>query len=119
MDEPRVTDYRVALEGEDDFVRVHLAILEGRVIGLVIRYEAYIDNALVPIVRYDTSHGYLHRHRFWLPDGQQTDDLEDPQSPAADYTTQVSLARADLEANWKSYRKRAAKRTAKAKGGQP
>ena len=104
MNEPRVTDYRVPLEGEQDFLRVHLVILEGRVIALVIQYEAVIRDQVVPVVRYDTSHGYLHRHRFWLPEGRQTDDMEDPGRPAADYTTQVNLIRNDLVQNWQQYR---------------
>lgn len=106
MEEPRVTDYRVPLEGDEDFLRVHLVILEGRVIGLVIQYEAIIDDELVEIVRYDTSHGFLHRHRFWLQSKNQTDNLEDPSRPARDYTQQVNLARDDLVANWLSYRER-------------
>lgn len=105
MDEPRVTDYRVPLEGEEDFLRVHLLILEGRVVGLVIQYEAIIDDELVQVVRYDTSHGFLHRHRFWLDSKSQTDSLEDPERPTRDYTSQVKMARDDLVANWTAYRK--------------
>ena len=116
MHEPRVTDYRVPLEGDEDFLRVHLVILEGRVIGLVIQYEAYINDQLVPIVRYDTSHGYLHRHRFWLPPRSRMDDLESPDWPARDYTGQVNLARADLVKNWRTYRKRVEDRLAKTGG---
>ncbi|MCA1810409.1 MAG: hypothetical protein LC623_00145, partial [Halobacteriales archaeon] len=36
---------------------------------------------VVQVCRYDTCHGFLHVHRYWLPLEQQTRDLEDPGKP--------------------------------------
>lgn len=98
------TEYNVFLT-EDDVVRCELTILEGRVVAMLLQYEAHIDGQWVEVVRYDTSHGFLHRHRFWLPERRQTDDLEDPDHPSRDYTDAFELARKDLGSNWRAYRK--------------
>ncbi len=42
---------------------------KGKVTGFVVKYEMYIENARwLPIVRYDTSHGYAHKDLI-NPDG--------------------------------------------------
>ena len=55
-----------------------------------------------------TSHGFLHRHRFWLH--LQTDNMEDPNHPAKDYTA-FQIAKKDLITNWQTYRDAAKKAT--------
>ena len=98
------TEYHILLD-EEDALRCELTILEGRVTGLLLQYEAHLNGEWRQVVRYDTSHGFLHRHRFWLPETRQTDDLEDPQQPARDYTAAFDAAKKDLKDHWKSYRK--------------
>jgi hypothetical protein len=98
------TEYHILLS-EEDALRCELTILEGKVTGLLLQYEAHLEGEWHPVVRYDTSHGFLHRHRFWLPETRQTDDLEDPDQPSRDYTAAFDAAKKDLNSHWKSYRK--------------
>lgn len=98
------TEYHILLN-EDDALRCELTILEGRVTGPLLQYEAHLDAEWRPVVRYDTSHGFLHRHRSWLPENRQTDDLESPKHPARDYSAAFEAAKNDLKEHWKSYRK--------------
>lgn len=100
----KTTEYHIFLN-EEDALRCELTILESRVIGLLLQYEAHLEGVWTPVVRYDTSHGFLHRHRFWLPEGRQTDDLEDPDQPQRDYTAAFTTAKQDLSAHWQAYRK--------------
>jgi hypothetical protein len=98
------TEYHILLS-EEDALRCELTILEGKVTGLLLQYEAHLEGEWRPVVRYDTSHGFLHRHRFWLPQTRQTDDLEDPDRPAGDDTAAFDAAKRDLNAHWRLYRK--------------
>jgi len=49
----------------------HEHIMEkGKVIGFVVQYEIFFEERWMPIVRYDTSHGYAHKDLI-NPDGSK------------------------------------------------
>ena len=76
----------------------------GKVTAFSIQYQAAIRGEWVSVVRYDTNHGYLHRHRFWLDEKEQIDDQEPSDRPTADYTVPFKNAYDELCANWRSFR---------------
>lgn len=76
----------------------------GKVTTFSIQYQAAIKGQWVSVARYDTNHGYLHRHRYWLDEQSETDDLEPRNRPAADYTVPFKNAYDELCANWRGFR---------------
>ena len=53
----------------------------------------------LPVVRYDTAHGFAHRDRLH-PDGRS----EKTALPVQDYAQALSYAEADLKDQWQMYR---------------
>jgi hypothetical protein len=86
--------------------RLEVAFIKerGKVTAFAIQYQAVIRGHWISVVRYDTNHGYLHRHRFWLEEDEQVDDREPRGKPSADYTVPFKTAYDDLSANWRSFR---------------
>ena len=78
--------------GQDLVIRVELRKKSGRLAGFVCQLEADDGEDVVPVVRYDTSHGYLHVHKYWLSEEREVKDMEDRNHPATDYTTQLDEA---------------------------
>jgi hypothetical protein len=70
---------------------------------LKINLCAVIDGRAYAVCRYDTCHGFLHVHRFWLPEKSQTKELEDPGKPAQSYRDWFRFAMEDLDANGQRY----------------
>ena len=46
---------------EDDRLRLKIETEKGKVVDIVVQYEAKFGEEWHPIVRYDCSHGFLHR----------------------------------------------------------
>lgn len=106
-----MTKKRWTLEfSDEDWLVVELNITQGKVKGFVLDYIAHIGGRIHEVVRYDIDHGYLHVHRFWLDEGRQIADLEDPRRPSENYAGVFSKAAADLRTNWFQYRRRLARR---------
>lgn len=94
---------RLPLDGDDDFLDVRLFIERGSVVGFVLNYTAMIAGQERVVARYDTCHGHLHLHRYWIRDGSPK-DLEDPRKGKLTYADQVAAAEKDLQENWREYR---------------
>ena len=75
----------------------------GNVTFLKINLCAVIDGEVYEVCRYDTCHGFLHVHRFWLPERRQTRELEDSSKPASSYRDWFRNAMQDLNANGEKY----------------
>lgn len=89
---------------DEDWLSIELDVAKGKVTGLVLNYLAHIDDEIREVVRYDTDHGYLHQHQFWLSGTRQVRDLENPKKPSTDYGAVFQVAAADLRTNWSIYR---------------
>lgn len=114
-----MTKKRWTLEfSDEDWLVVELNVVRGKVKGFVLNYVAHIGDRIHEVVRYDTDHGYLHVHRFWLDERHQTSDLEDPTHPSENYGAVFSKAAADLRVNWSQYRGRLARRLRAGEGNQ-
>lgn len=99
-----VSERRIPLDGETDFLDIRLFIERGRVVAFVLNYTAVIDGESREVVRYDTCHGRLHVHRAWLDGPASLVDLEAPGRRGADYKARLRTAEADLRRNWRKYR---------------
>ena len=87
--------------GPADRLREHLIRGRGRIISFAVQYETFRKGKWLPVVRYDSAHGFAHR------------DLYDIEGRAVktplflrDYNQALTFAEADLKANWALYRER-------------
>ena len=96
----QATEYVVRLSSEDRYRHVHVRV-KGRIVFFRIQLETLVEGKWMPVVRYDTAHGFVHRdlldkrgHSIKTPLFNQ--DLNDA----------LTFAESDLKTNWLSYRKR-------------
>ena len=73
----------------------------GKVRGFVIQYEFFTKNKWIPVVRYDTAHGYAHKDLI-NPNGSKEKIL----LGKVDLNEALSLADKDISENWERYRDR-------------
>ena len=69
--------------------------------GFVVQYETLFEGKWVPVVRYDTAHGYAHKDLL-NPDGTK----EKIFLGAADLNEALTLADIDINENWERYKER-------------
>jgi hypothetical protein len=93
-------------EGEDR-LRVRISTERGKVISIMVQYEAMIDRSWYEIVRYDCAHGFLHRDLIW-PNRTEKQALTIDNLGAA-----LQYAEQDIADRWRWYRERFRKRLKK------
>ena len=93
-----LTEYVRLLDGENR-IRVKFETERGKVRKFIIQYELMAVNEWMPVVRYDTSHGFAHRD-ILMPDGSQKKESFD----LGDFGSTFTFAQEDLLQNWMSYR---------------
>jgi len=94
------TEFLIQLGSADRLREYH--IRSGRkIISFAVQYETLWQDKWLPIVRYDTAHGFAHR------------DLYDMRGKATktplfilDYNQALTFAESDLKVNWQVYRER-------------
>lgn len=89
----------------EDIVDTEIEVRAGRVVGFAMNYRAHIRGIWREVLRYDTRHGALHVHRFWLPENTQVRKLTRTVDEPADYRDWFARLKADLDKNWKAYRR--------------
>jgi hypothetical protein len=78
----------------------HLHIQErGKIVFFRIQYETRVGNMWYPVVRYDTSHGFVHRDRMDLKGTVVKTPLFHQ-----DYNDALTFAESDLKLNWEYYK---------------
>lgn len=80
------------------FLRARLDTEAGRVRGFGLQLEIEAANERHPALRFDTSHGYVHRHVFDADGTEQRDRLEFPSWDEA-YTYAYEY----IKRNWKAH----------------
>jgi hypothetical protein len=86
---------------ERDRKRHKHMIEKGKVVGFMVQYETLFEEKWVPIVRYDTSHGYTHKDLI-NPDGT----IEKVFMGTAEFKEALTLADVDINENWERYKDR-------------
>lgn len=71
-------------------------------LGFVIQLEVRHPRSAtwVPVVRYDTAHGFAHRDRQHADGSSEKTPL-----PLEDYRQALNYAEAELKAHWQTYRR--------------
>ena len=89
--------------GDDCRVRHLHHRRRGIVLSFVVQLEVHHPrrDVWLPVVRYDTAHGFAHRDRLH-PDGR----IEKTPLPIDDYAQALNYAEADIQEHWESYRHR-------------
>lgn len=80
-------------------LRVRYRKDRGRILLFSVQLEAYIENTWMPITRYDTAHGFVHRDDL-KPDGTQ---IKSPPMTFADNRDALNYAIRDLRLNSQFY----------------
>ena len=84
-----------------DRLRVRAQRLGPHIVSFVVQYEASLQGAWHPIVRFDTAHGFAHRDLLH-PDGR----VDKEPLLWETYNVALTLATQELKARWKQYRQR-------------
>jgi hypothetical protein len=92
------TKFMVLLTPEDRYRHHHIRF-KGKVLRFVIQYETLRGGHWVPVVRYDTEHGFAHRDLF-DPSGRRA------KTPlfVRSHDEALSFAEYDIKSNWRSYK---------------
>ena len=95
---PRQVEFMVNMSSEDR--RRHRHVSEkGRILDFVVQYETKHDDRWLPVVRYDTAHGYPHKHQSHA-DGTQ----DKTRMKMVDYNEGLNIAEDDVQSNWLHYK---------------
>jgi hypothetical protein len=80
----------------------HEHIIEkGKVDRFVVQYETFVEDKWVPIVRYDTAHGYAHKDLMNADGSREKIFLG-----MANLNEALTLADIDINENWERYKER-------------
>jgi len=84
-----------------DRIRIRSVTREGEIGSFVVQYEAFLKNEWREILRYDTSHGFLHLDVCHIKKKSDKIKLD-----ITDLNQAFSYAIQDIKAKWQFYRDR-------------
>jgi len=98
----RLVEFRRYL-ADDTALRASFELEHGRVVGFTVQLECRFgdDDEWVPVVRYDTAHGFAHCDRL-----HPYNPAVKTETTSRDYNEALTLAMEDLANKWESYRRR-------------
>lgn len=74
---------------------------KGKIIEFSVQYETRIEGKWIPVVRFDTAHGFAHAHKdLYTLSGKKSKILLGP----ASYAEALNLADEDIRENWSRYK---------------
>lgn len=85
----------------NDRLRIRIVTEKGQVINIMVQYEAHITGAWREIVRYDCSHGFLHRDVI-MPKGR----TEKQPLSIANLNDALQYAEQDIKDRWQWYKEK-------------
>ncbi len=88
----------VMLTSEDRYRHQHVRFKRD-VLGFVVQYETRLEGKWVPVVRYDTRHGFAHRDLF----GRKGNKRKTPMF-TDDFSEALTFAEYDIQSNWRIYK---------------
>ena len=94
----RLVQFVLLLTTKDRRRRRHVSE-KGKVLEFAVQYETKVGVRWYPVVRYDTAHGYAHKHLFH-PDGKQ----QKRRMNVSDYNLALTIAEDDVRQNWQRYK---------------
>ncbi len=93
-----VTRYAYLLTLNDRKRHEHV-IEQGRVTRFMVQFETFVEGKWLPVIRYDTAHGFPHVDRT-LPDGT----IEKILLLTKDLGEALTFADQDIDENWQRYK---------------
>jgi len=93
-----VTDYVLFLT-YDTLYRVWFEVEKGKVLQFVVQLEILDGDKWIPVVRYDTAHGFAHRDRY-KADGTVS---HHEMLPVSEYQEALTFAIRDVRLNWEDW----------------
>jgi len=88
------------LTDEDKKRHEHLTE-NGKILGFIVQYETLVKDKWMPVVRYDTAHGYAHKDLI-NPDGSKEKIL----IGVSELNEALTFADKDVNENWERYKDR-------------
>jgi len=90
----------IAMLTPEDRYRHHHVKFKGEILSFVIQYETILEGEWLPVVRYDTEHGFAHRDII----DREGNKLKTPMF-TRDYNEALTFAEYDIKSNWRVYKK--------------
>jgi hypothetical protein len=90
----------IAMLTPKDRYRHHHVRFKGEILSFVIQYETKLEGKWLPVVRYDTEHGFAHRDIV----DREGNKHKTPMF-TKDYSEALTFAEYDIKSNWKVYKK--------------
>jgi len=92
----------LTLLDDKNALRVRFELEHGEVVMFVVQLEClFMDSQWIPVVRYDTAHGFAHCDRM-----HPHKDVEKTEMRVRDFNEGLTVAMFDLTINWSEYRRR-------------
>jgi hypothetical protein len=92
--------FKIMLTPEDRYRHHHVRV-RGAVTNFKVQYETQVAGRWLPVVRYDTRHGFAHRDLL----DQRGRSRKTPLF-TQDYNEALTFAEHDIKSNWESYKRR-------------
>jgi len=98
MTGPRKVSFVALLTPNDRFRHTHVRF-KNEILGFVVQYETKLKDVWLPVVRYDTEHGYAHRDLMDRQGGKQKTPMF-----TRDYNEALTFAEYDIKTSWMAYK---------------
>jgi hypothetical protein len=94
------SQFIVMLTSEDRYRHQHVR-LKRAVIGFVVQYETRFSGKWLPVIRYDTRHGFAHRDLLDRKGNKRKTPMF-----TQDFGEALTFAEYDIQSNWRIYKER-------------
>jgi hypothetical protein len=91
--------FNVMLTSEDRYRHRHMRF-RGEILSFTIQYETRLQGKWLPVIRYDTEHGFAHRDLLDRKGNKQKAPMF-----TRDFNEALTYAEYDIKSNWKFYKK--------------
>lgn len=92
--------FRVMLTSEDRYRHEHIR-MKKEVLGFVVQYETRVAGQWLPVIRYDTRHGFAHRDLLDVKGNKRKTPMF-----TQDFSEALTFADYDIQSNWRIYKER-------------
>ena len=90
----------IAMLTSEDRYRHHHVKFKGEILSFIIQYETKLEGKWLPVLRYDTEHGFAHRDNVDRKGNKRKTPMF-----TRNYNEALTFAEYDVKSNWKVYKK--------------
>ncbi|MBM4137660.1 MAG: hypothetical protein FJ241_12655 [Nitrospira sp.] len=91
-------EFVAMLTSEDRYRHRHIRFKRD-ILSFVVQYETKLEGKWLPVIRYDTEHGFAHRDLFDRDGNKKKTPMF-----TKDYNEALTFAEYDIKSNWKIYK---------------